>query len=81
MAIFETIYIVSLIICISGFFITSILDLQLEWFEVIFPFVPVINTIWALWYILVFIVLFFSLLSNICLSIKKKFKILIHYIV
>lgn len=60
MSIFEIIYLVSLAICLLCFLISYIGKMPLYAFDCIFPIVPVINTICAIWYIIILVTLVFE---------------------
>lgn len=70
MSVFEIIYLVSLVICLLGFFISSIINIPIYFIDCIFPVIPIINTICAILYILLFIGICFEVIYRKIYFIK-----------
>lgn len=73
MSVFEIIYLVSLVICLLGFLISGmpdIPDMPLYGINCIFPVIPIINTLYAILYILLFIGICFEVLYRKIYFIK-----------
>lgn len=60
MYILDVIYLGSLIICLLGILILYITDMPLYAIDCFFPIIPVLNTICAVWYIIILITLVFE---------------------